>query len=250
MSGGGAFAESDSNARDKTPKEFKAQRGFVTDTLVDRINTGGPGIDGPFAAPVTDAEQRGLNTLQNETFGAGGLGALQDDFLRNAIGGGQQNPFLQETIDAATRPIVENAQLRELQDRALFTGAGQKIQASSAFTEDRTRSLRDTERAIGDISSQISFQDFERRTREAIESVTLANNRLAEQRETITALALPRLVEQFGLDGANEEMRRMFTVMENALTELGNLTAPTLGTDSDSVQASASGSYGGGTGGN
>jgi len=230
----GGGAKSSSRPKDLTPKEFRLKRGFVADNLVNRAEGGGPENNGPFASPVTRAEQFGLDSLQEGVFGASGLGADQDAAIRNALSGGQENPFLQDTINAATRPIIENAQLRELQDRNLFTGAGQKIQSSSAFTEDRARSLNDTQRQAFDVASQIAFQDYERRTRQQIEAVTLANNRFAEQRESIAALALPRLVEQYGLDGANAEINRRFTAMENALTELGNLTSPTVGNKSDS----------------
>lgn len=249
MSGSLGIGTSSSKPKDLTPREFKSQRGLVSSELAGRAQGGGPTIDGPFAAPVTGAEQFGLDQLQQGVFGVGGIGQAQDDFLRNAIAGGEDNPFLQDTINAATRPIIENAQLRELQDRALFTGAGQKIQGSSAFTEDRTRSLRDTERAVGDIASQIAFQDFERRTRQQFEATELATARFQEQRETIATLALPRLVEQFGLDKANEEMARRITAMENALTELGNLSAPTIGNKSKSAQFNTSGGFSGGGGG-
>ncbi len=240
MGGGGGFgfSQSSSKPKDLTPREFREQRGLVAGQLVNRIEGGGPTLGGPFAAPVTAAEQSGLDFLQGDVFGQGGLGAAQDAALRGALSGGEQNPFLSDAITAATRPLIENEQLNELRSRALFTGAGQKIQNSSAFTEDRTRSLRDTERAIGDISTNLSFQDVIRRTEQRLQAVNLANARFAEQREAITSLALPRLVEQFGLDGANEELRRRITSMEDALTELGNLSSPTVANESQSISVS------------
>ena len=45
-------------------------------------------------------------------------------------------------------------------------------------------------------------------------------------RESISTLALPRLVEQFGLDKANEEMGRRIAAIENATAALGNLSSP------------------------
>jgi len=246
MSGSLGISGSSSSPRDVTPRIFKDERGFVIEQLKDRIQTGGPQITGPFAVDIGDAEQRGLDVLEQNTFGKGGLANAQEGAIRSALAGGEQNPFLDEAITAATRPLIEGAELQELQDRAFFTGAGQLIQGSSAFTAQRRRGLNDLQRNIGDVSSSLAFADVIRRTEQRLEAVNLANSIFSNQRETITALALPRLIEQFGLEEANEELRRRFTVTENALTELGNFTAPTIATDTNSFAFNTSGGGGGG----
>ncbi len=226
MSFGGGGSSASSKPKDLTPEEFVAKRGLVADTLSNTIQGGGPQITGPFAAPVSGAEQFGLDKLQAGVFREGGLGAAQDDFLRGALSGGQQNPFLQETIDAATRSFTENAQLEELRDRAMFTSGGQKLQGSSAFTEDRLRDMRDKQSQVADTASQIAFQDHALRAQQQIEAAALVNARFSEMRESISTLALPRLVEQFGLDKANEEMERRIAAIESATAALGNLSSP------------------------
>ena len=193
---------------------------------MDTIQGRGPKIEGPFAVPVTGAEQFGLDELQANAFRKGGLGDAQDEFLKGAMSGGQQNPFLQETIDAATRSVLKNAELEELRDRALFTSGGQKLQGSSAFVEDRLRDIGDSQQQVGDIASQIAFEDHALRMRQQIEAAALVDARFAEMRETISTLALPRLVEQFGLDKANEEAERRIVAIENAIAALGNLSSP------------------------
>lgn len=237
MSGG--FSESKSKPKDLTPREFKAQRGFIADLLNQRAQGNVGTIEGPFAAPITAAEQAGLNSLNESVFGASGLGAANDAFLKDALAGGQQNPFLQETINAATRPILEDAALQELRDRAQFNLSGQKIQGSSAFAEDRQRSLRDTERTVGDVASQISYQDFARRTQAQLEASALSNARFQEQRDAITTLALPRLIEQYGIDGANQEMARRMASIEQAIGMLSQLTTPTPVQESSSLSVNA-----------
>jgi len=182
-------------------------------------------------------------------FSLDGLGADQEAAIRQALSGGEQNPFLDQAIASATRPLTNNAELQELQDRAFFTGAGQKIQGSSAFTAQRRRGLDDLERNIADVSTNLSFADLIRRTEQQLQAVNLANEIFSNQRETITALALPRLIEQFGLDQANEELRRRITAAENALTELGNLSSPTVGQQSSGFAVNIGGGSGGGTGG-
>ncbi len=249
MSGLLGFSSSSSKPKDVTPKEFKKFRGFVGNTLFSNALGGGPQLTGPFTADITGAEQRGLDVLDQGVFSLDGLGADQEAAIRQALSGGEQNPFLDQAIASATRPLTNNAELQELQDRAFFTGAGQKIQGSSAFTAQRRRGLDDLERNIADVSTNLSFADLIRRTEQQLQAVNLANEIFSNQRETITALALPRLIEQFGLDQANEELRRRITAAENALTELGNLSSPTVGQQSSGFAVNIGGGSGGGTGG-
>lgn len=249
MSGGFGFSQSKSKdkARDLTPREFVAQRGFVADELRDRAAGNVRGIEGPFAAPLQGPELRAFEDFNANAFGQAGLGAAADAQLRATLGDPQANPFLQEVINAAVRPLIQNEQLNELRSRANFTGSGQKIQSSSAFVEDRNRSLRDTERQIADVGAQIAFQERQNQ----LAAVSLANDRLAEQREGIAQLALPRLIEQFGIDKGNEELARRFQVIEAALTNLASLTTPTPVTlrESDSASFQTSGGFKGGGGG-
>ena len=223
---GGGGSSGKSSSKDLTPWEYANQRGFVADTLRNTAEGGGPQIEGPFAVPVSGAEQFGLDKLQSNVFRKGGLGAAQDKFLMGAMDGGQQNPFLQETIDAATRSVMKNAELEELRDRALFTSGGQKLQGSSAFVEDRLRDIGNTQQQVGDIAARIAFEDHAPRVKAQLEAAALVSARFTEMRESISTLALPRLVEQYGLDAANEEAERRIAASENAIAALGNLSSP------------------------
>lgn len=233
----GNSSKSSSKSIDLTPKEYKKQRKLVSNELVGRIGGEVAGLEGPFVAGLTRSEQEALGQFQQNAFGEGGLGAAADQQLLDTLTG-KTNPFVPQAIDAAITPILRNAQLQELRDRALFTGAGQKIQGSSSFTEDRARSIADTERNVGDVASQVAFQAYQQERQNQIQAVSLANARFAEQREGIATLALPRLIEQLGIDRGNEEMLRRFSVIENALAMLAQLTSPTVGTKSS---ASSSG---------
>lgn len=205
-------------------------------------------------APVTQDETNALGELNANVFGADGLGAAADTQLRDTLQG-KTNPFLPQAIDAAITPILRNAELQELRDRALYTGAGQKIQGSTAFTEDRARSIADTERNVGDVAAQISYDAYVQERQNQLQAVSLANQRFAEQREGIAALALPRLIEQLGIDRGNEEMLRRFQIIEQTLQYMGELTAPRIAGTShgyslnSSGGVSASGGSGGGGGG-
>lgn len=245
MSIGAGGGSSKSRARDATPTLFKRERPFVLSQLKRQIGGNVPGLEGPYVAPLSQGELTGLDALQANVFGDAGLGAAQDAYLDQVLTQTGENPFLQATIDAAIRPVIENAQLQELRDRSAFTGAGQKIQGSSAFAEDRANAVRDTERTVGDIASQIAFQEFENRRQQQLQAVELANSRFAEQRQAISALALPRLVEQLGIDRANEELVRRFQVMERALSQLVQLASPRIVTLGSSTQGQANAGIGG-----
>lgn len=232
-------SSSRSRSRDATPKIFKKQRERILEQLNQRIDGNVPSVQGPFIAPVSAGEQAGLDALQANVFGDTGLGAAQDQYLTQTLTQSGENPFLQATIDAAIRPILENAQLQELRDRSAFAGAGQKLSRSSAFAEDRANAVRDTERAVGDVAAQLAFQEFENRRQQQAQAVELANSRFAEQRQAISTLALPRLVEQYGIEKGNEEMVRRFNVIEAALNQLAQLASPRVVTLSSSSQGNA-----------
>lgn len=228
MSVGAGGNQSSSRSVDLTPQEYKTQRNLVARELRSRAKGDVNEITGPFVAPITGQEQEALGAFNSSAFGSNGLGAAADQQLIDTLQG-KTNPFLPQAIDAAISPILRNAELQELRDRALYTGAGQKIQGSTAFTEDRARSIADTERNVGDVASQLAFQAYQQERANQMQAVSLTNARFAEQREGIATLALPRLIEQLGIDKGNAEMARRFAVIENALQTLAGLTQPTLG---------------------
>lgn len=244
--GGESNSSSHSASRDFTPKEYKQQRGFIVNQLRSQIAGDVPGITGPFAASITPDEQAALSAFRANEFDPGGVGAAADAQLKATLGSTDENPYLKQAIDAATRPILQNAQLQELRDRANFTASGQKIQGSTAFQENRNNAIRDTEAQIAGVGAQLAWEE----RKNQLAAVTLANSRLADQREGISALALPRLIEQYGIDKGNEELQRRFQMMEQALMTLSGLTSPTLGNISTSwSQSTQGGAMGGGGGG-
>jgi hypothetical protein len=246
IGGSGQTSESKSKAIDLTPKQYTKQRGFVAEQLRNRASGNVAGIEGPFVAGLSDQELNALGSFEANAFGPGGVGAAADQQLMDTLAG-KENPFAAQAIDAAINPILRNAKLQELRDRAMFTGAGQKIQSSSAFTEDRTNAISETERNVGDVASQIAFQTYQQERQNQMQALQLANLRFAEQRQGIATLALPRLIEQLGIDKGNEELQRRFAVMEDALKNLAGLTTPTIGYNSSSQSSGGGANVGIGT---
>lgn len=239
--GQGSVGVSQSSVHDYTPKDYKRLRGTVANDLLDRARTGGPAIEGPFVAPITGDETQALNQYRQNEFDPGGVGAAADTQLKATLGDPNANPFLKAMIDAAIRPITQNAQIKELQDRAQFTGTGQKIQGSTAFQENRNNAIRDTQSQVADVATRLAFEE----RKNQLEAVSLATTRLQEQREGIAALALPRLIAQFGIDAGNKELQRRFQIMEQAIQTMAQVSQPTLASKSTSF-STGGGFLGGG----
>lgn len=126
------------------------------------------------ASPPQLPEGSGIAPF-NETQIAGQqqvLGAVptQQDIVSGAAGANklltsgdllyaESNPYLQSTIEAATRPTIEALTEKMLPSiRSGATGAGQFGGSRQAIAE--ANALRDSERTVGDIASKLAFQGY------------------------------------------------------------------------------------------
>jgi len=252
-----------SSQEDVTPGEFKNLRAPVAGGLSSIIRSeGGPAFQGPFTADIGGAEQQALQNVQG--FADPSLLQRQSDaFLQSQIEGRaltpESNPFLQQTIEAATRPLFRAFDDRELQERALFGRAGQKLQESSPFAQARSRATEGLLSAVGDVSGRIAGENFQRgldRQQQAVNQVQAQQTaRFQQARGILESSALPRLIEQFGIDQGKREFDRRMAMMLAALQTGGQLGSPTLATSSvevggiDKILAALGGGGGGGGGG-
>lgn len=223
---------------DVTPGEFKGIRAPVAGGIEGIISSqGGPAFQGPFTADIGQAEQAALEGVQ----GFSGNNALQqqsDVFLGDQLSGRalspESNPFLQQTIEAATRPLFRAFDDRELQERALFGRAGQKLQESSPFAQARSRATEGLLSAVGDVSGRIAGENFQRgldRQQQAVNQVQATQTaRFQQARGVLEASALPRLIEQFGIDQGRAEFERRMQMFLQALQLGGQISSPTLAT--------------------
>lgn len=287
-------SRSKSEAKDLTPGAFRDLRSPVSQQLQQIFASGGgpQPPQGQLAAPITGNEQQLLGQIQSNLLGGGVADEQQQNLLRELISGqqvgqgpafqnqgidiqgiqggvqqGQENPFLQQAIAAAQRPLIqefENIVAPAL--RAQFTQAGQQIQGtgSSPFNEAAAQAQTGLANALGDISGRLAFQDFAQRQalqsdefqqlrglmteQEAIQkrlqseefqrdrqrqldAVSQAQGVDRAQLENLIAgleaQALPRLVEQFGIDRGLEEFRRRQGQLLQAIQSAGALASPT-----------------------
>jgi hypothetical protein len=166
------------------------------------------------------------------------LKTLSGEFLDPA-----SNPFLQATINAATRPLFEQFQdvtLPRLQSQ--FTAAGQRIgpQGSSAFDRAAAIAQRGLASAVGDVATNIAGQNFQAERGRQQEGIGLGRQLTAQDiQSTISALqavALPRLIDQFGIDKAGEDSNNRINVVLQALAIAQGLPV-TIGQESQGTSA-------------
>lgn len=245
MSGAGDFLfgseGAPAEAVDTTPQEFRDLREPVSSTLRNLIQSGGgQTFGGPFAASPTPEESQ----ILSDAFGAATQSGLTDEARQNlsrTIQGDflspESNPFLQETIQAAQRPVVEQFQDVTLPRlRGQFTQAGQFVQGrpgseegmSSPFDEAVSRASRSAVNELGDISTNITSQNFQQeRQRQASAAEAAPQFERAELDRLVQGLqtqALPRMVEQMGIDRGLEEFRRRMDTLLQAIGISGDLS--------------------------
>lgn len=238
----GGTSSSSSTPIDLTAGPFKDLQQPFADQLKNFFQTGGPGFQGPFTAPIGQGEAAGIGQLADFAFGSPTARA-SDEQLASTIRGDfldPSNPALQGAIDAAVRPIMENFGTQEAMDRVLFSRAGQKIQESSPFSTARARATEATSRAVGDTSANLVNANFQAERDRQLRAIGDANNRVQAQTQAIQALALPRLVQDLGIQRGIEEFNRRMAAIQQALQISSGVTDETIG----NVQESSSAKFG------
>ena len=253
--GGGGDIPPTSKLRnmDITPDEWKALRGPLASivggatTGKRQLNIGGiPQAPGPYAAPVTGNEQSILNMLMgnlNPSAGAQAASGLTSETLGGKYLTPESNPFLQSTIESAVAPLRNEWQNTILPNLKIgFTQAGQNITGFGSSPFDRAAALASNEymRKVGDIGTQLAGQNYQQertRQQEAVnQQGTMDAQRLQQLTQTLQSVALPRLVEQYGIDQGTQEFRNRL----NTLMQLLNMQAGLAQGSTVNVQPSSS----------
>lgn len=194
-------------------------------------------IPGDFAAPLQQNEQTLLDALMgqiaNPVFAAGQdqlASTIRGDFLRP-----ESNPFLSAMIDTEQRRLGEafrDVEAPALQSR--FTRAGQQIQpqGSSAFDTAAAIALRGLTSAQGDVATQLAGQNFQAERGRQLDAVQIGSQVSSQEVERLTSIlqsqALPRLIEQYGIDKGLEEFRRRMDMILAALGIGAQISSPTV----------------------
>ncbi len=221
-----------------TAQQF-AVSGDVTDVL-----RGIPGAPGPLTAGIAPGEQAVLDQLLARV--GGEPTGISQEFLAKTIGGGflpgaegGGNPFLDSAIEAAQRVSLRG--LEETLSRTLpgrFTQGGQFVQpqGSSAFDRAAAIATEGVSAQISDIASELSFAGFEaERGRQQAAAALLPQVSEQEVNTLVTNLqaqALPRLIEQLGLDAGTAAFNKQMNDLLQLLAITTGASQPVIGQES------------------
>ncbi len=216
---------------DVLPEELTGLRQSIADNLANTggLLAGGRQAEGPFVAGLGANEQALLDTIVAQAGVQGAAGGAAQDVLSQTIGGQfldpSSNPFLQSTIEAAQRPTIQAFQdIASPALRGAFTAAGQNITqglGSSPFEQALNVERSRSQQNLADIATNIAGQNFQAE-RGRQQQATLAQPAFSQQElnRTITELqasALPRLIEDLGLERGLEQFNVQTQTILNAL---------------------------------
>lgn len=248
---GGSKSKSKSTSTpvDMTPPAIAGLRNPFATAAKSLIGTGTggglsgiPSPEGPLVAPISSGEQNALATFSQDD----PLQAARRDYLTQALGGnflpGQPgaNPFLQASIEAASRPILQG--LSDLLTRVLpgrFTQAGQFVnpQGSSPFDFAAARATGDTANALKDVGTNLAFQTQEAERGRQQEAVQLGQNEVQTMLTNLQAQALPRLIQDQGIERGQQIFQQRLQAL---LQALGVITQAPLTTIANQQTATSS----------
>jgi hypothetical protein len=229
---------------DVTPPQFETLRQPLSTALSGAITgarqlnlSGFPSPTGPNVAPIASGESTLLNQILSSLTGPNPLASTSRDVLQQTLAGDflrpGTNPFLQASIEAAQRPVIEAFNENVLpQLRSAFTQAGQTIQGegSSPFGKALVQSGRDFTRTLGDISTRLTSENFarERALQQGAvgQAAAFSQGELQNLISGLQTQALPRLIEQRGIEAGTQEFNNRLNLLLQVLSLATGATAP------------------------
>lgn len=230
-SSGSSKSASVSRPKDVTPPELVELRDPFSQALQGIFGQGGatgtvagvPDFQATTGQPLVAGLQGSeAGVLQNLLTQIG----TRQPYLQNVIsgnflpGGSNENPFLDATIRAAQRPTFQA--LEETLSRTLpgrFTQAGQFVQpqGSSAFDRAAAIATRGATQEAGDIATRIASQAYEGERGRQQEAIQLSQAEVQTTINNLQAQALPRLIEDLGLERGQQEFQNRLQALLQAL---------------------------------
>lgn len=123
-----------------------------------------------------------------------------------------------------------------------FTQAGQFVQPGGSSPFDRAAGIatRGAADAMGDIASQMSFGAYEGERGRQNQAIQLSQAEVESTIKTLQASALPRLIEDLGLERAQAEFRSKVDALLKALATMAGVPMVNLGQFGSSSSSSFS----------
>ena len=173
------------------------------------------GQTNPFAQAqgLTGTQQSGLQQIQQQAFGQSPLQNTVNQQLGQIAGTGT-HPQLQQLIDTAQRPILENFDEAALAQRGLFTGAGQQVQGQGSSPFARASALLSgrTASALGDVATNVTSQLNAQQQQAQLQALGMAQQQpgltLQGQLAGFGAAGLEQQTGQLGLNLQNQAFQQ------------------------------------------
>ncbi len=234
-------SQSTSKPVDLTPDAYAGLRAPLATELTKFLGNGGtPQYQGPLTTSLGGNEQTVLDQLMRQT----GPNTARGDYLDKTLGGnylpGQagSNPFLQASIEAAQRPTFQA--LEETRGRTLpgrFTQAGQftQPQGSSAFDRAAAIATRGATQAAADIATNLSSRAYDTERQLQQGAVGLSQAEVDKTVTNLQAQALPRLIQDQGIDRALSLFKERTQSLLDVLKTIAGVAAPTVANEAQST---------------
>lgn len=230
-----------------TLADLQAQLAGMSPTMANPDFTG----TSPLVAGMSPEEQA---LVQMIVGGAGGnalTGATSDQALATLRGdylSPQSNPFLAAYIQAAQRPVTEQFNRTTVPNLlGRYTQAGQQIQGagSTAFAGAANTAANDFTQSLSDISTRISEGAYnaerDRQTGMVGTANQISNDELQRLQKRLESAALPRLIQDLGIQRGIAEFNRRMQVIMDALKLASGVSAPTVANSQSSSGTSGNG---------
>lgn len=240
-------SKSSSKQTDQTPAELAGIRGPFADVIKNFLGAGsGPATlagvpQGPDTtpAPITGNEQAVLDQLmQSQGPGNAASSLLQKTLAGNFLPGNPGgNPFLDAAIQSAQRSTFEGlASTLEKSLPGRFVQAGQFVnpQGSSAFDVAARGAASDAGKTAADIATQMSFAGYEQERGRQQDAIKLSQEEVDTSIKNLQAQALPRLIQELGIERGVEAFNTRLDAILKALQIATGAPLVNLGTESKS----------------
>jgi hypothetical protein len=258
---GAQHSESWGKAKDLTPKEYKALRADYANLFsrsmpdISRLLQGSLGFEGPqgadldlYRSPMTTGENVALENLnlmgQDPSEGEQLSTDLANKTLRGDFLRPEDNPALVNMISMVNRAINDSFNDQGLEQQSMFAKAGQRLDASSPFATAANELNSARMNAIADATGQLVFgvgeSERDRQLQVMEHSRAQAQFEFQRQLETLSANALPRLIDEMGFTRAFDEYSARINALSQALGIGAGLTpaTPVIETKSSSAGGS------------
>lgn len=193
-----------------------------------------------YSAPIGANEQAALGNLQTAAGGPNNRSnyinsVLQGNYLPGSPGG---NPFLSAAITAAQRSTAQN--LQDTLSRSLpgqFLAAGHNVNptnGSSAFDTAAALYASRSAQSMADIATNMSNANYQAERQNQQQAVGLGQQEVQTAINNLQAQALPRLIQQYGIDQGLQEYQSRTNQLLQLLATAGGIAQPVIGTQTQS----------------